>query len=408
MAAAATRSGARGRTDDGERATTSSGRSAAAGVEPPSGLTAPLLPTAGERSEGELSGSEEEIRDGVAAAGASGEAADGSRPRQPVAEVSGLGAGSGRRGGPLPGAALDHCFGIAAGWIRRSVSESTWSAYSRVWGEWLEFLRLADAELGDVGADSGLLVLYFVVRQMEGLGSVSGIERKLAALAFWFKLRGEMDATKGFWVRQALKGYRKGNQKKDGRRPVTFAILGVISRQLGGLCTSGYEAHLFRTAFSLAFFGAFRVGELVSPAKTVGGGLLGQDVTVGDGYLCLKLRRSKTDQSGKGVDVWLYALPGSEICPVAAVTEFVKMRPQGEGPLLVHRDGSFLSKFQFITVFRKCLKAGGFDGAQFASHSFRIGAATEAARCGLDETAVKRIGRWESKRFRSYVRPHLV
>lgn len=73
----------------------------------------------------------------------------------------------------------------------------------------------------------------------------------------------------------------------------------------------------------------------------------------------------------------------------------------------MHQDGLSLSQFQFVAVFKKCLEALGLGDQKFSSHSFRIGAATEAVRWGLDEAAVKRIGRWESRRFKSYVRPHL-
>lgn len=285
------------------------------------------------------------------------------------------------------------------------MSGSTWAAYEKVWSEWATFTRLADAGLGE--QDLRLLVVYFVSRHMEGGGSVSAIERKLAGLAFLFKLQGLTDFTKDFWVKQALKGYRKSHAKKDSRRPVSFSLLQVLRNKLGGVCKSGYEVILFKAVFSIAFFGAFRVGELVSPAKQVAGGLKMQDVEVKRDRVLLKLGRSKTDQAGKGVKVQLFRLPGSGICPVQVVEEFLLIRPVGEGPLFVHEDRTFLSRFQFIAVFRKCIGAAGLDSRQFASHSFRIGVATEAARCGLDEAAIKRIGRWESRRFQSYVRPQL-
>lgn len=69
-----------------------------------------------------------------------------------------------------------------------------------------------------------------------------------------------------------LKGYRKVHPQKDARRPVSFSILQVI-RQLGGVCSSDYELILFRAAFFIGFFGAFSVGELVSPSRWVSGGL---------------------------------------------------------------------------------------------------------------------------------------
>lgn len=114
------------------------------------------------------------------------------------------------------------------------------------------------------------------------------------------------------------------------------------------------------------------------------------------------------DQGGKGVRVQLFPLPGSPVCPVGVVREFFAVCPVSAGPFLVHRDGSPLSKFQFVSIFRKCLKAAGMDYTQYASHSFRIGAATEATRYVLDDAAVKRIGGWDSRRFHTYIRPHLV
>lgn len=78
------------------------------------------------------------------------------------------------------------------------------------------------------------------------------------------------------------------------------------------------------------------------------------------------------------------------------------------GVLLVHEDGSCLSRYQFITVFRRCIQGLGLLPVEFCSHSFRIGAATEAARWGLSEEVIKQIGRWETARYRSYVRPPLV
>lgn len=112
--------------------------------------------------------------------------------------------------------------------------------------------------------------------------SASVVNRRVAGLAFLFKLQGQPDFTKDFWVRQALKGYRKSMVRRDSRRPVTFEILQGIIAQLGSVCSSGYEVLLFKVAFLLAFFGAFRIGELVSPSKKVQGGLGYQEVTCGE------------------------------------------------------------------------------------------------------------------------------
>ncbi|XP_073481634.1 integrase/recombinase xerD homolog [Aquarana catesbeiana] len=265
-------------------------------------------------------------------------------------------------------------------------------------------------EIGEesVGGEVRLLLIYYIARKMEEGVSASVVNKNVTGLAFLFKLQGQMDFTKDFWVRQAMKGYRKAWVKKDARRPVTFEILQGVIAQLERVCSSGYEVLLFKVAFLLAFFGAFRIGELVSPSKRVQGGLSYQDVKCETEVLQLYLRKSKTDQLGRGRIVRVYPVVGSLLCPVGAVREFLGFRPVGMGPFLVHSGGEFLSRFQFGAVFAKCIRGLGLTEKDFSSHSFRIGAATEAARNGLGEEMVKRIGRWESKRFQSYVRPNLV
>lgn len=95
------------------------------------------------------------------------------------------------------------------------------------------------------------------------------------------------------------------------------------------------------------------------------------------------IRRSKMDQMGRGAQVELLRGDSLHLCPVAAMAQFLLVRPRVEGALFVHRYGSFLSKFQFTAVFRKGLAAGGLVPEEFSAQSFRIGAATEAARWGL-------------------------
>lgn len=74
----------------------------------------------------------------------------------------------------------------------------TWAAYNKLWQEWLSLLQQAVVE--QEGPKVRLLVLYFVSRNLEEGVLVSVVERKLAGLAFFFKLQGCRDFTKDFWV----------------------------------------------------------------------------------------------------------------------------------------------------------------------------------------------------------------
>ena len=103
------------------------------------------------------------------------------------------------------------------------------------------------------------------------------------------------------------------------------------------------------------------------------------------------MRKSKTDQLGKGSWLRLGAVGGT-LCPVAMVTEFLKVSPVGKiffgacvwGP-------PPFTRHQFSAVFKRCLVAAGFSASDFGTHSFRIGAATEAARAGLGWVTFKEL-----------------
>lgn len=152
----------------------------------------------------------------------------------------------------------------------------------------------------------------------------------------------------------------------------------------------------------MAFFGTFRISELVSLSKRVVGGLWLGDVQCSELSVQICIRRSKTDQHRKGVRVELFRGHCIQCCPVAALRQFLVIRPQGHGALFIHLDGSCLSRFQFTAVLRKCLKAERLVLGDYAAHSFRFGVATEAARWGLPTEAITKIGRWESTRYHMY------
>lgn len=67
-----------------------------------------------------------------------------------------------------------------------------------------------------------------------------------------------------------------------------------------------------------------------------------------------------------------------------------------------------LTKYQVNDILQKSLPFLHLDNLKITSHSVRIGAATEAARLGLDDVLIRRLGRWESDRFRLYIRPNPV
>lgn len=182
-------------------------------------------------------------------------------------------------------------------------------------------------------------------------------------------------------------------------------MLSELVRVLPGVADSGFEVALFGLAFACAFFGAFRVDESVAASgRSVDTGLLFKDVVMREDAVLCRLVRSKTDQLGRGRWVTLSAQPGDTVCPVALSAAYSSIRPQGGVQWLLHRNGLPLTRFQFGAVLKRCVDRLGLASEDYGTHSFRIGAATCAAACGVNDEGIQALGRWKSKAFRSYVR----
>lgn len=160
----------------------------------------------------------------------------------------------------------------------------------------------------------------------------------------------------------------------------------------------------------MAFFGFFRLGELLPENETAyarATHLSWGDVAVDDRHqptmLRIHLRRSKCDQFGRGVDVFV-GRTANEICPVAATLAYFALRGGTEGPLFIDSQRRPLTKDKFVKRIRDILREAGYEAYHFAGHSFRIGAATAAAQAGVEDSTIQALGRWHSAAFLTYVR----
>ena len=149
------------------------------------------------------------------------------------------------------------------------------------------------------------------------------------------------------------------------------------------------------------------MGEITEQSVAGCRGVTVKDVAVDDhespSVIRIHLRRSKTDQFGRGVDVYLGST-GDELCPVAALLAYLAVRGE-DGPLFRFRDRRALTREPgFVDKVRSALSILGYDASIYAGHSFRIDAATTAAEQGIEDSVIKMLGRWESSAYQLYVR----
>ena len=193
------------------------------------------------------------------------------------------------------------------------------------------------------------------------------------------------------------------------RLPITPPILRQIRAVLLA-APSHHDKAMLWAAASACFFGFFRAGEITVPSASAfdpSVHLAWGDVAIDAGNPPSKIRvflkRSKTDQFGRGVTVFLGAT-GDELCPVAAIVSFAAVRGDAADSFFCFRDGTPLTKSRFVACIRDAMAQAGISTENYSGHSFRIGAATTAAQAGLQDSTIQSLGRWSSTAFLRYIR----
>ena len=193
------------------------------------------------------------------------------------------------------------------------------------------------------------------------------------------------------------------------RLPITPSILLQV-RQVWQAHPCRQDASTLWAAVCMCFFRFLRAGEVVVPLAsnydpTVH--LSHEDVraenTASPQYLEIRIKASKTDPFRKGVSI--YVGRGScDLCPVAAVLNYMVQRGSAPGPFFRFVNGNYLTRERFVTAIRTALAAAGINPSHYARHSFRIGATTMAAQQGIQDSLIKTLGRWESSAYTMYIR----
>ena len=171
------------------------------------------------------------------------------------------------------------------------------------------------------------------------------------------------------------------------------------------------DKQMLWAAFTMAFFGFMRSGELCARSLTdcdTATTLTPQDVSVDSlanpQLIRIRLRSSKTDPFRKGTDIYL-ARTHDELCPVSATLAWLSIRGNSTGPLFRFKSGAPLTRQSFVEKLKGALAIAGIKPDGFSGHSFRSGAATAAAKLGIGDSQIKLLGRWKSEAYHRYIKP---
>ncbi|KAG9262830.1 hypothetical protein AMEX_G24742 [Astyanax mexicanus] len=214
-------------------------------------------------------------------------------------------------------------------------------------------------------------------------------------------------------IRLLLKGLTKTYKRTpDKRLPITPDILQKLISALREGMFSNYINNLLEAVFLMAFYGFMRPGEFFCNTQSFDHkhDLAYSGISFSPTHYNIFLKHSKSDPMRKGVTITITKLNGS-LCPFDSMVRFLTSHPHtSAAPLFILPNGLPMTKHWFREHLSRVLKKCSLSPSLYTGHSFRIGAATTAAKIGLPISSIKALGRWTSASYKSYIRPdnHLV
>ncbi|KAI4828452.1 hypothetical protein KUCAC02_022543 [Chaenocephalus aceratus] len=244
----------------------------------------------------------------------------------------------------------------------------------------------------------------------------STIQTYLAGINFFIKIASGQPcpSTSHSHVTMLIKGLRKQEPSLTAKRlPLTSDLLSLCIRSL----RSGYVSPMvdltLECMFLLAFFGFLRCSEFAPTSSAYNPhhhpSLSDISLHTNDS-LIFTLRRSKTDQLGISFPIHIFRL-NSYLSPYEPLTKYLSARYAANAtpqhPLFLTETGKMATRFWFQKHFHNVLLISGIRSEHYSSHSFRIGAASTAARLGTSDQTIQVLGRWSSLAYHAYIRNNL-
>ena len=202
-------------------------------------------------------------------------------------------------------------------------------------------------------------------------------------------------------------------QTKRPRYPITASILNQMCSVLQNGFISQYTDSLLRAAFVTSFFGFLRCSEITSSQHGFDSSInvCLDDVTFQDSYVELHLKASKTDRYRRGISIKLFKNETNDLlCPYNALSMYLVLRNKAfpmqkanESPFFITESGNAMCRSFYVSNTKQVLARLGFNTSFYNGHSYRVGAASSAASCRLEDHLIRTLGRWSSDCYRTYI-----
>ena len=247
-------------------------------------------------------------------------------------------------------------------------------------------------------------VVSLYLTHLSSNSKISTLRRRLVSIGIVHKLKGHYLDTKHPVIIENLMGIkRKKGSIQVGKKPILINHLKQIINVIDEQKIEKIKKLRNRTLILIGFGGGFRRTELIS--------IDCEDLDFVEEGVKITLRRSKTDQFGKGLVKGLPYFNNEKYCPVSSLKNWINLSKIKKGPIFRRfAKGSILTNHRLsdqsvVLIIKDCLKLAGIENQNFSGHSLRSGFATVAAESGADERSIMAMtGHKSTEMVRRYIK----
>jgi len=242
------------------------------------------------------------------------------------------------------------------------------------------------------------------------------IKSYLFALSKLQKLHGfkGIKVSKSPVITQLLTGAKNkliADSPKKRRDPITFDRLIYIQQKIFESHWSEFNKQAIWCTAICAFFGSFRIGELLSKKQKTFDNtatLLTTDIQYNSYTQSVKVHiRSPKNRNPQGVYNYLFPFPDPNFCPVNSILRYIAMQKQAKIytetlPFFRFKSGRLITTKKFNVILRTIFPPS--TGLYIVGHSFRPGLISSAANLPdiVNDPHIQGWGNWSTKTFLRY------
>ena len=266
-------------------------------------------------------------------------------------------------------------------YARASLSDNTRRGYASDWSDFEFWCKRTNRK--SLPATPETVALYLT--KMSQHLKISSLRRRITAIRKAHELSKHSSPTKDERVKSVFRGILR--TKGEAQKHAAPTLIKHIQLMMENLPDTN-KGIRDRALLLLGFAGGFRRSEIV--------GIDIEDLTLSDEGIVVRIRRSKTDQTGRGKNVPISYGSNKKTCPVSAIKDWLTVSGKTNGALFCPIDQwGYLSPTRLTdqsvrSILLDSLMKASINPKNFSGHSLRAGFVTVSYINGTSEEAIQK------------------